>query len=143
LARARARLLKQLASFLSESERQRTQIVFDARRVPARGDTEQTVSGMTVTFSTGFEEADDLLEQLIRQHPQPRGLVVVSSDQRVQRCAKARKAQTFGSDEWLMQFVEGRAPKPDAPREPAEPASERPPPLSADEVAEWLEEFGW
>lgn len=145
LARARERLLQQLGSALSESQRQETQIVFDARRVPRQGENEQSVRGMTVTFSAGFEEADDLLEQLIRQHPNPRTLVVVSSDQRVQRCAKARKAQAVTCDEWLMELVDGPLPASAAP-EPEDVSSDVPDQrreqLSADEVSRWLDEFG-
>src|SRR5690242_6985032 len=82
LARARQRLLQQLAAALSEEQRLTTQIVFDARR-KVTGYEEQVIRGMTVTYSAGFEEADDLLEQIIRQHPQPRTLTVISSDLRV------------------------------------------------------------
>lgn len=145
LARARERMLRQLGQALSESQRQQTQIVFDARRAPERGESEQSVRGMTVTFATGFDEADDLLEQLIRQHPNPRALVVVSSDQRVQRCAKARKAQPITCDQWLMQLVDG-PPQPPVGAERADQVedapNERSPQLSADEVARWLDEFG-
>ncbi|MGN6547958.1 MAG: NYN domain-containing protein [Aureliella sp.] len=141
LARARERLLGQLGAALPESQRQQTQIVFDARRVPVRGECEQSVRGITVTFSAGFEEADDLLEQLIRQHPNPRTLLVVSSDQRVQRCAKSRKAQSVTCDQWLMQIADGPLPEPVA--EPPEPIPrDRTPQLSTEEVARWLEEFG-
>ena len=156
LARARERLLRQLTAGLTEGERARTQIVFDSHRKTKDAD-DQRVHGMTVTYSVGFEEADDLLEQIIRQHPQPRSLTVVSSDQRVQRTAKARKAQVVSSDDWLMQLLDDTERKPATPattgsaitdtsaadqRDQLETVDQPDPPLSADEVYQWLNEFG-
>jgi predicted RNA-binding protein with PIN domain len=147
LARARQRLLQQLSAGLSEEQRLTTQIVFDAHR-KVTGDEEQVVHGMTVTYSAGFEEADDLLEQIIRQHPQPRTLTVISSDLRVQRTAKARKAQAVSCDQWLMQLLEQSEPSDAAQKPPLQEPQERQerqgsPLLSAEEVARWLDEFGF
>lgn len=184
LARARERLLGQLAVALTDQQRQETQIVFDARR-KVKGDEEQVVHGMTVTYSVGFEEADDLLEQIIRRHPQPRRLTVVSSDLRVQRTAKARHAKAISCDQWLMQLLDShertdprtsnagdgsdhddaaktslwraKESRPQMGRELQQPSADpelaeedgagRKPqlgqPLSAEEVARWLDEFGF
>ncbi len=101
LAKARERMLAQIAGSLTEAERLTTQVVFDARRSGAsRLENESVVRGMTVSFSVGFAEADELLEQIIRHHPHPRSLTVVSSDLRIQRCATARKATAIGCDEY-------------------------------------------
>lgn len=143
LSKARDRLLSQIAGSLTEAERLRTQVVFDARRgsTSSKLDSEIIVRGMTVTFAVGFAEADELLEQIIRQHPHPRTLTVVSSDLRVQRCATTRKAIAVGSDGWLMQALDGpRAPSTtsDEPDDHEVKAD-----LSAEEVQKWLKEFGW
>ena len=147
LGKARERLLRQLAQGLSEEERLATQIVFDAQR-SVKGDDQHVVRGMTVTYAVGFDEADDLLEQIIRQHPQPRSLTVVSSDLRVQRTAKSRKAVVFTSDQWLMQLMDrtGQAESPtDRETETltGDPTDQTREPLSPDEVAKWLKEFGF
>jgi hypothetical protein len=97
---------------------------------------------MTVTFAVGFEEADDLLEEIIRKHPHPRTLTVVSSDLRVQRCAKARKASSIGCDQWLMQLDNDHPSDPSADAAQADRQPDEKPQLSAEEVQKWLREFG-
>ena len=156
LARARERLLRQLSSGLTSEERAQTQIVFDSHRQP-QGDEVQQLQGMTVSYSAGFEEADDLLEQIIRKHPQPRSLTVVSSDLRIQRAAKARKAKAISCDDWLMLLLDKSQPLQKLPHEPSPPqpteacsdeaqqadkSDSIDPLLSAEEVSEWLNEFG-
>lgn len=157
LAKARERMLGQIAAELTEEERQATQVVFDTQR-SIDDEHGTSVRGIRITYAVGFAEADELLEQLIRQHPQPRMLTVVSSDLRVQRCAKARKAQAVGSDQWLMELLDRHER-----RTPAAPAStgdivesaarsdslrpneadvDRETRLSNDEVQAWLKEFG-
>lgn len=152
LASARNRLLGQLATYLTDGERLTTEIIFDSRRTgESARDAQQSVHLMTVTFSSGFESADDLLELVIRQHPNPKLLTVVSSDQRIQRCAKSRKAIAVDCDRWLMQFVD----EPKELRDQCEESSsiqadasdevnqKRNHIVSADEVQKWLSEFGW
>lgn len=140
LAKARERMLAQIAGSLNETQRLKTQIVFDARRTSGAStvETETIVRGMTVTFAVGFAEADELLEQIIRQHSQPRALTVVSSDLRVQRCATARKATAVGSDQWLMQMLDGPRSEVDEVVDDGEKKTI----VSPEEVQKWLKEFG-
>lgn len=157
LAKARQRMLGQIAAELTEEERRATQVVFDTQR-SIDDEPATSVRGMRVTYAVGFAEADDLIEQLIRQHPQPRTLTVVSSDVRVQRCAKSRKARAVGSDQWLMELLDGHErTEPTASASPGEVAesaahadslgrneidTDREKRLSNDEVQAWLKEFG-
>ncbi len=146
LAQARDRMLSQIADRLSESERLKTQVVFDARRKASSSDSESetVVRGITVTYAVGFAEADELLEKIIRQHPQPKSLTVVSSDLRVQRCATARKAIAMGSDQWLMRTLDSRPDQTAAASESDDSAkTEMKTDLSPEEVQKWLREFGW
>jgi uncharacterized protein len=144
LEQARGRLVRGLAHCLDERARAETQIVFDARQAPPEGPREQSFSGLTVTFAVGYDQADDLLEQLIRRHPQPKLLTVVSSDLRIQRCARACRANWVGSPEWLQPLLEpaseGAVSPPSAVMDKqvllAEDAL-----LSSAEVASWLREF--
>lgn len=143
LAKARDRMLAQIAGSLTETERLKTQVVFDARRSGSSSsvESETIVRGMTVTFAVGFAEADELLEQIIRQHSQPKILTVVSSDLRVQRCATARKATAVGSDQWLMQMLDGpRRDNADSSHAPDD--SDKKADVSPEEVQKWLREFG-
>jgi hypothetical protein len=63
-------------------------------------------------------------------------MVVVSSDHRVQRAARRRRAQAVDSDVWFAELVRRRA-NPDAPAAPAKPNA----PLSAVEIEYWLGRF--
>lgn len=143
LVRARDRLLSQIAGYFNDAERSEVQVVFDAGR-SRRDQPELIVRGITVTYAVGYPEADDLLEEIIRQHPNPRRLTVVSSDLRVQRCAKSRRASAIGCDAWLMQMLDDRPRDADRTGKP-ESATKEPivdEKLSAEEVKRWLDEFG-
>lgn len=139
LERARNALLNFLAVCLDESERQQTTVAFDSSNAPAGLPRELQHRGITVKFATGYESADELLEELIREAAVPRRMTVVSSDHRVQRAAKRRRARAVDSDVWYAEIREPRGST-EQPR----PASVSKPtlPLSEAEVAAWLEEFG-
>jgi len=101
LEASREALLDWLAEVLSEAQRQRTTIVFDARNAPPGIPRTATKHGFTIRFAPRDKEADDLLETLIRQHTSPRTLTVVSSDHRLHRAARRRKAKAVDSDRWV------------------------------------------
>ncbi|MEO8496788.1 MAG: NYN domain-containing protein [Planctomycetota bacterium] len=139
LERARNALLNFLAASLDADERQQTTVVFDSSCAPPVLRLARQHRGITVKYATGYESADELLEELIREAAAPKRLTVVSSDHRVQRAAKRRKARAVDSDVWYDEIRESR-------RQPGIPVATVPPrptgPLSEDEVAAWLAEFG-
>ncbi len=137
LQRARQALLNWLVSSLEPHQVRETIVVFDAANPPPGRPRQFEHQGLTVLFSTEHENADAMLEDLIRQSSVPKRLVVVSSDHRVQRAAKRRRAKAIDSDVWYFglreqQHVEALQPLPQA-----KPAA----PLSAAEVQHWLDEF--
>ena len=139
LQHARESLLRLLARELSVELRAETTIVFDAN-TPRRSDAsaEQEFQGMRVLFAEQHDDADELLETLIRGWPQPRQLTVVSSDLRIQRAARRRHATAVGSDQWLYHLPQLRqAPEEKEAAAPAKP-SQAP---TADEIAFWTQEF--
>lgn len=139
LARARIALLNFLATSLDDDERQLTTVAFDSNNAPPGLPREEQHRGITVKYATNYENADELLEELIRQSSAPRRLTVVSSDHRVQRAARRRKARAVDSDVWYAEVRESRWQS----HEPLESRSPRPTgPLSDAEVAQWLNEFG-
>lgn len=80
-----------------------------------------------------------MIEQLILQDHSPRQLVVVSSDHRLQRAARRRRAQSIDSERWYAEVVQRRVGRQQGEAaEPAKPAG----PLSAAQVAHWLGRFG-
>ncbi|MCA9153367.1 MAG: NYN domain-containing protein [Planctomycetales bacterium] len=138
LERSRNALLNFVAAAVDPAELPQTTVVFDAKEAPPGLPRTVTHRGITVHFAAEFEEADDLLEELIRTEPSPRKLLVVSSDHRVQRAAKRRRAATIDSDVWYDEAkrhrrdsagVTSRDVKPDSP--------------SVGEVNRWLEAFGF
>ena len=111
LERARRGLLRFLSRALTEEERATTTLVFAAHHAPPRLPAHEAFHGMTVLFSRGYPEADDLIEELIASDHAPRRLLVISSDHRLHRAARRRKATPIDSDVW-MATLEARGPSP-------------------------------
>jgi predicted RNA-binding protein with PIN domain len=103
LARARFALLNFLVASLPEADRDATVVVFDAHDAPRGVPCEEHHRGITVRYAVGYDDADALVEELIRVHPTPRKLVVVSSDRHIQRTAKRRRAIAVDSETWYDQ----------------------------------------
>jgi predicted RNA-binding protein with PIN domain len=134
---AREAMLDWLGSVLTETQRRRTTVVFDARGAPPGLPREGEKHGMRIRFAPRGGEADDVLEDLVREHTTPRSLVVVSSDHRLHRVARRRRATAIDSDRWVA-GLRGRS----ASRKQRErPAVEGPEDLSAEELQAWLDEF--
>ncbi len=138
LERWRLGLLHFLAESLEPEELACTTVVFDAQGAPPGLPRSLVYRGLSVRFAPRRATADDLLEELIRADTAPRQLTVVSSDHRVQRAARRRKARAVDSAVWYSEICARRA-KRRAPRAvPLKPA----PPLVEAEVAHWLAQFG-
>ena len=135
-AQARRALLDALAELLAEREAARTTVIFDAadapRGLPAAG----RHRGIYVRFARDHADADDLIEQLIVEHRDPRRLTVVSGDHRLHRAARQRGATAIDSDVWLREMK--RRQETDATSGAAKPADA---PSPAD-VEFWLRQFG-
>lgn len=143
LQRQRHQLLVQIATKLSTEERQRCTVVFDAIDAPTGLDRKFQHEGIAVLFAEPGHEADELIEQLVAQHSAARNLLVVSSDHRLQRAARSRRAASLDSEAFLTRLsrkeeasqTTGRSSKNDD-------GSAKPPPTTGPEVAYWLREFG-
>ncbi len=98
LERARFRMLRYLEARLNPAERSRTAIIFDVGTGPTKLSDHGQFAGMTVRFSVGYPDADTLIEELIRNHSAPRQLTVVSSDHRLHKAARTRRAKPVDSD---------------------------------------------
>lgn len=107
LAIERQRLLQRLVEHLDEPVRMRTCVVFDAKDAPKQFQSRYQHRGIDVWFAVDYPEADDLLEEIIAQHPAPKTLSVVSSDRRIAVAARRRRAGCFGSAEWLDHLLDG------------------------------------
>ena len=89
LEKARLRLLGLLHGTFAE-ESSTVTVVFDAAAAPPGVAPETDHKGIHVIFAVGKQEADDVIERLIRRSSAPKSLHVISDDHRVQQAARRR-----------------------------------------------------
>jgi len=145
LERARRNLIVYLHSRIAEELLQKTFVVFDASQVGDSNVDYRSDKGVTVLFSRLHAEADDLLEEFIRKHPSPKSLLVVSSDQRVRKCAKARRAVSINSEHFLTGLDQGRwkhqGTRLNELASESQTLDEKNQSLTDDQINFWLDEF--
>lgn len=137
LEKARLALLNLLVESLPPEELPATTIVFDARHAPPDVPHSLEHRGLAVRFAHQHEEADELIEELIRSDSAPRRLTVVSSDHRLQAAARRRRAKAVDSESWLEALLRDRHQRRQQRPSPAKPEGE----ISPSEVEYWLHEF--
>jgi predicted RNA-binding protein with PIN domain len=140
LERSRRALLNFLVAAIPEQELPRTTVVFDAKDAPPGLPRRAHHRGILVCFARSHDEADDLIEELIRKDSAPRRLTVVSSDHRLHRAARRRRATAVDSDVWYDR-IRRHASHPKASHDHDEDQKPQAP-LSPEDVERWLEAFG-
>lgn len=137
--RSREALLRFLAASIDQKERNQTTVVFDASDAPPGLPRTLQQEGMTVRYASEHADADALIEELIQQYEAPRKLLVVSSDHRIQRAAKRRRAGFIDSDRWYSQLWQQRLEKrkSQSERVPEKPIGN----LSEAEINYWVDVF--
>jgi predicted RNA-binding protein with PIN domain len=139
LERTRNALLVFLSESLPHDERPVTTIVFDAKNAPPGLPRQTAFCGIKVHFAAAHAEADDLIEELIRAETSPRQLTVVSSDHRIQRAARRRKATAVDSEQWYATILrQSHERAQDKESDFAKPTL----PLDEKDVESWLRKFG-
>lgn len=134
--RSREALLNFLATSIPEAERGQTTIVFDAAEAPPGLPRTINHKGMTVRYASDYTDADALIEQMIGENHVPKSLLVVSSDHRIQRAARRRRAAFIDSDRWYSELWQRRL----ASQQVAQldkPVTQ----LTAAEIEFWVEKF--
>ena len=125
LERCRHRLNGLLTTSLSESALARTTIVYDAFESVSNDARQQMVNGLSVLFAPKGQDADSVIEQLIQKHSAPRQLLIVSSDHRLHKAARRRRATCMDSEDFFdtIQSAPESAPltTPESKRKPAPP----------------------
>ncbi len=138
LQRSREALLNVLAESLPAEELGRTAIVFDAHDPPWGLSKQLDHRGITVYFASRHEDADSMIEDLITTNSAPRKLIVVSSDHRLHRAAKRRRATAIDSDRWFRDLIRDRRERSTtSTAEIIKPEG----PFSPGEVDFWLRQF--
>jgi uncharacterized protein len=143
LERARQALLNVLVESLPADEVPHTTVVFDASESPWGLARQLDHRGITVLFAAKDEDADTVIEELIAADSAPKRLTVVSSDHRIQRAAKRRRAIAIDSDIWFAGLMRDRAARSRPPS--ADPTIDAPKPdgpFAPGEVEHWLRIFG-
>jgi len=143
LERGRKRLLDLLRAALDSGLLPKTHVVFDAYSSSSITTEITSYQEIKVHFSLGYENADELIEKLIREHHAPKSLTVVSSDHRIQRCAKAHRCRIYDSATWLDELPRNQHSKNDSSYDIKTPREQHVAQgLSNYEVQLWLKEFG-
>jgi predicted RNA-binding protein with PIN domain len=138
LERSRHALIRFVAAGLNDADRATTTIVFDAAGAPPGLPSTIVSEGITIRFARGYADADELLEELVTADHAPRKLTVVSSDHRVQRAAKRRRAKAIDSDVWYEAMLRRRADAGNQARAAADAAKPQAT-GDVDEVQFWLD----
>jgi predicted RNA-binding protein with PIN domain len=138
LERSRGALLGFLAESLDEQELSQTTVVFDAREAPPGLPRVVQHRGMTIRFAEPGSDADTMIEGLIQADSSPRRLIVVSSDHRLHRAARRRRAKAIDSDKWYAEILRRRIDRLRRKSPGQKPAG----PPSESEVHFWLRQFG-
>jgi predicted RNA-binding protein with PIN domain len=138
LERSRGALLNFLAESLDPRELADTTVVFDAREAPPGLPRAIAHRGIRVRFAPPGSDADQEIEALVAAHTSPRRLTVVSSDHRLHRAARRRRAKAIDSDRWYAAVLRDRIERARTKSPGDKPAE---PPTEA-EVNYWLRRFG-
>lgn len=141
LERARLRFVNFLKSRLEERQRVRTTVVFDAHDAPPDGDRRVLIDGLEILYAEPGGDADTLIERLLAEHSAPKRVRLISSDHRLQKAARRRRARAVDSERFadeLERAAEAEARGPEA--EP--PAAKYGAELPESELREWMEIFG-
>lgn len=91
-----------------------------------------------IVYSGAKNDADSLIETLIRKNTAPKRLTVVSSDNRIRQAARRRKAVSQTGREYLDELSKREIPKTPRPQMPEEKKKGVP----EGELEEWLDLFG-
>lgn len=140
LERARTALLNSLAQAIPSAELTKTTVVFDSKDPPWGAPKRINHEGIEVVFASHHDDADSYIEEMIIKNSAPRKLTVVSSDHRLHRAAKRRKATAVDSDRWFVDLQRARAARQENPG--GDQVIKPEGPFTSGEVEYWLRQFG-
>jgi predicted RNA-binding protein with PIN domain len=115
-------------------------VVFDAADAPPDVPIEELYRGIRILFARRKgEQADDVIEDLLKSDSAPKRLTVVSNDQRLSRAAKRRGATSWSCAEFLEWLdVQHRRQSPSSAEAELRDKDEG---LNPNQLAHWLREF--
>ncbi|MEO2014031.1 MAG: NYN domain-containing protein [Fuerstiella sp.] len=101
LERCRNQLNRLLTDLLGRNALSRTSIVYDAFDSTSDANRSQDHAGLHVLFAPKGTDADTEIERLLNRHSSPKQVLVVSSDHRLHKAARRRKANCVDSEDFL------------------------------------------
>ena len=101
LERCRNQLHRLLKDLLGRDAIRRTSVVYDAFESTSDANRSQDHGGLHVLFAPKGTDADTEIERLLNQHSSPKQVLVVSSDHRLHKAARRRKAACVDSEDFL------------------------------------------
>ena len=101
LERCRTQLNRLLKDLLGRDAISRASVVYDAFDSTSDANRSQDQGGLHVLFAPKGTDADTEIERLLNQHSSPKQVLVVSSDHRLHKAARRRKAACVDSEEFL------------------------------------------
>jgi predicted RNA-binding protein with PIN domain len=139
LQQQRERFLDWLWKRIPPKLRPRTIVVFDAGEADGTYVQQGTHNDLRLLYSPRGLEADDVIEELIELHSAPKQLQVVSSDHRLHKAARKRKATCLDSEAFVSLMF--RLAREARARREAEEELSKPTGALPEETAEWLRVF--
>lgn len=136
LEKARGRLIGLIATSLRGQNASAT-LIFDAPRRKPKSEAEQFIEGLQILFAVNYQDADEMIEELIRKDAHPRQLAVVSDDHRVQKAAQRRRCEVVSCAVFLEMLEESRTRKTHQTSKEAEKTTN----MTGEEKQRWVEEF--
>ena len=83
-----------------------TLIVFDSKRErTAEAAIESHVSGIRIAYASNFDEADQYIEAMIAESPNPKQLEIITSDGKIRSTAQHYASKTFEAKEWYYRSL--------------------------------------
>lgn len=136
LERCRNQFIHWLISQLTPQERRLTTLVFDAEAAEKSWIRKLHQENLTIQYAPAGSDADTLLEELITEHNSPKQIHLISSDHRLHKAARRRKARAIDSEDFIKWLADREIHLPrQREQKPGHPPSEA-------ELKEWLELFG-
>jgi predicted RNA-binding protein with PIN domain len=123
------KLIRALAQHLHFRQEKIT-VVFDKAAGADEGPRFET-KRLQVIFAPQGKTADEIIIDIIKKDPNPKGLIVVSSDNEIRRCARSRRARIVSAEEYARKL---ESP---VPRHRSEEGAD----MGEVDVEDWLQYF--
>lgn len=98
-------------------------------------------NGVRILYSRSPQKADHIIQDLIEKEPNPKKLMVISTDREIRSAAQSRRAHPVIAESFLNELARllTKAEDDDPPPEPGEKYGQ---PISPSELRHWMKIFG-